>query len=173
MILYLTWSLYGLLAFCPALSNLFFSGMWFPTLLGRVELFEAFPATVIQQGMEAVTISWNRSKTQHWLVKVLSTEISQPCLKCFWQNEVLTNCCVVIELAKTKTTYGHFSTLRRPFFFVPADKNSIHWLLFKTSLLLQRPLSSVSKVAVVDRVSTVMTFFYNCLLKSRKWNPEK
>ena len=90
MILYLTWSLCGLLAFCRALGNLFFSGMWFPTLLGRFELFEAFPATVIQQGMEAVTISWNRSKTQHWLVKVLSTEISQPCLKCFWQNEVVT-----------------------------------------------------------------------------------
>ena len=31
--------------------------------------------------------------------------------------------------------------------------------MFKTSLLLQRPLSFVSKVAVVDRVSTVMTFF--------------
>ena len=33
------------------------------------------------------------------------------------------------------------TSLQRSLFFVPADKKSIHWLLFKTSL--QRPLSSV------------------------------
>ena len=54
------------------------------------------------------------------------------------------------------------TSLQRPLFFVPADKRSIHWILFKTSLQynghlftkatsLQRPLSSVPKVAVVER----------------------
>ena len=33
------------------------------------------------------------------------------------------------------------TSLQRPFFLFPADKKSIHRLLFKNSLLLQRPLS--------------------------------
>ena len=48
------------------------------------------------------------------------------------------------------------------FFFVPADKSSIHWLLFKTSLLLQRPLSSVSKVA--DSSSFKLHINFCCLI---------
>ena len=62
--------------------------------------------------------------------------------------------------SKTSTENPHFAKYR-PFvyagysqtsanchlFFVPTDKKSIHWPLYKASL--QRPLSSVSKVAVV------------------------
>ena len=45
------------------------------------------------------------------------------------------------------------TSLQRPLFFQQADRKSIHQLLFKTSL--QRPLSSVPKVAAVERFNCI------------------
>ena len=50
------------------------------------------------------------------------------------------------------------TSLQGPPFFAPADKNPIHWLLFKTSI--QRPRSSVPKVGIVEG--------FNCMSNTRR-----
>ena len=59
-----------------------------------------------------------------------------------WQKNPYIDSCV-------KPLYnGHF--------FIPADKKSIHWLLWlSTATSLQQPLSSVPKVAIVDRFNCI------------------
>ena len=70
------------------------------------------------------------------------------------------------------------TSLQWPLFSVPADNKSIHWLLFLNNLLflknlsttvtsLHRPISSVPKVAVLERSNCIILnfiiYYYLCL----------
>ena len=72
------------------------------------------------------------------------------------------DCGTTVELLLRATS------LQRPLFFVTVDKKSIRWLLFKTSL--QRPLSSVLKVAVVERFNCIWIFILVNVRKNNFWS---